>query len=218
MEPIGVPHYAIATCLGGIIGICEILSRYRDAPRKALVTTTAGFYVFVNAVASLVAIALIDSFAITFGVSTDRPETVRLVQVLVAGLGSMVFLRSSLLTLRVGENDVGIGPSGILQILLSAADRGVDRDRAKSRSETVAKIMKDVSFVKARETLPTYCFALMQNLSAEEQQMFGRQIAALASSGMDDTIKAMVLGLTIMNIVGEDVLRVAVDALGEKIR
>ena len=94
----------------------------------------------------------------------------------------------------------------------------MDRYRAKSRSETVARMMKDVSFEKSMETLAAYCFALMQNLPPEEQQQGGKEVAGIASSGMNDAVKAMMHGIALMSIVGEVVLSVSVDALGDKIR
>lgn len=44
-----------------------------------------------------------------------------------AGVSAMAFFRSSLFVVRAGDRDVGVGPSGFLQIFLTAADRAVDR-------------------------------------------------------------------------------------------
>ncbi len=74
----------------------------------------------------------------------------------------MAFFRTSLLVVRAGDRDVAIGPSGFLQIFLTAADRAVDRKRAAARSDAVAEVMKRVDFTKALKALPPYCLALMQ--------------------------------------------------------
>ena len=86
-------------------------------------------------------------------------------QVLLAGFGTMAFFRTSLFTLRVGEADVAIGPAAVLQVILDAADRACDRFRAGPRSSDVIRIMRGVTFERARIALPLHCFALMQNVS-----------------------------------------------------
>jgi IPT/TIG domain len=64
---------------------------------------------------------------------------------------------------------------------------------------------------------PAYCIALMQNLSAADQQELGRTVENLARQTMDDDTMALILGLTLMNFVGANVLGSAIVALGGKI-
>jgi hypothetical protein len=78
--------------------------------------------------------------------------------------------------------------------------------------------MSNVSFAKADVALPTFCLALMQNLPKEDQDQFGRQLAALRTAQMDDQTKLLALGLAIINTVGEDVLLAAVSSLDSRIR
>lgn len=216
------PDYIAVALLGVLVGVGELVSRYRDEPTRALFARQGGLipallYVTINALAALAALGLIHVFGWTFGGAAELPST-RHTQVLVAGFGAMAFFRSSLFTLRVGGQDVGVGPSSVLQIILDAADRAVDRRRARGRSGEVSEIMRDVSFEKASEALPAYCLALMQNLSPEDQAELGRQVKALQPSTMDDQMKALLLGLAILNFVGMDVLESAVRALGDKIK
>jgi hypothetical protein len=58
----------------------------------------------------------------------------------------------------------------------------------------------------------------MQNLPKEDQDQFGRQLAALRTAQMDDQTKLLALGLAIINTVGEDVLLAAVSSLDSRIR
>ncbi len=209
--------YLLVGLFGLLVGAAELVSRYRDAPRKALITAPAFLYVGLNAAAALLALALIYAFDWRFGISGGS-DALWWTRVMIAGLGAMAFFRSSLFTIRVGESDIGVGPGGLLQIVLDAADRAVDRARAKPRALSVTQIMQDVSFDKACEALPAFCFALMQNVPADEQQQFAQQIAALASSSMDDRVKGLNLGLALMNVVGEPVLEAAVETLGDDIK
>jgi hypothetical protein len=196
--------------LGGVIGASEIVSRYRDAPDAALRTLPAIFYIAVNVAASLGALGLMRAFG-WFAQS-------RWTQVLMAGISAMAFFRTSLFVVRAGDRDVGIGPSGFLQIFLSAADRAVDRIRASARSQAVGKIMEGVDYAKAFQALPPYCLALMQNLSPEDQRQLAQAMVRVDQSSADPSVKVRLLGLELINVVGIDVLTAAVRALGEEIR
>jgi hypothetical protein len=201
--------------IGAAVGATEVIARYKDAPFLAVRTGPAQLYVLVNALAALFAYVLIVNFDFKFGAT----EQVGLVQALVASFGSMAFFRSSLFSMKVGETDVAVGPAIFFQVLLFATDRACDRERAEPRSTEVNRIMQGVSFDLARDALPSFCFELMQNIPASEQQQFRLVIDALASSTkMRDSVKVLNLGLMLMNAVGHQVLEAAVRALGEKIQ
>lgn len=201
--------------LGAIIGTTDIISRYRDEPDNALATMPSLFYLFVNGMASTLTLVSIRSFGWDFGL---QGQVGAWTQVLVAGLGAMAILRTSFWNVRVGEQTVPIGLSSFLDTLLSTVDRAVDRKRAQQRALSVTKTMKDVDFDKAAQALPAYCFGLLQNLSPEEQEKFGRKVALLAAAPMNNRVKSLLLGLSLMNLVGEKVLETAVTNLGADIR
>jgi hypothetical protein len=173
-------------------------------------------YVSINILASLGALLFVHVFRWTFGAAS--PDSIRAYQVLVASFGAIAFFRTSLFTATTGDSTIGVGPSVVLASLLDAADREVDRYRATDRSEDVVRLMRNVSFVKAEQALPTYCLALLQNVPDEEQTALRRAVDALAGSVMDDRLKALSLGLQLMNIAGVDVLTAAVNALGDDIK
>lgn len=213
----GALDFAVVLVLGALVGGGELISRYRDAPTKALRSTPALFYLGVNAAAAVSALALVRVFGWTFGVS-GNPDALRWVQVLVAGFSAMALFRSSLFVVRAGTQDIGVGPSGFLQVVLAAADAAVDRLRGTDRSVVVVKIMKPVSFEKAQSALPTYCIALMQNISAQDLKDLGNGVKSIAADSMDAGAKSLCLGLLLMNYVGDEVLKAAVDALGTQIQ
>ncbi len=130
----------------------------------------------------------------------------------------MSLFRSSLFTVRVGNTDVGIGPSSVLKVVLDAADRAVDRKRAAVRDEVIARLMANVSFDKAYQALPAHCFALMQSLPQTDQVAFGQQIKLIQAAQLAPRVKSLLLGLALLNLVGEDVLRSAVNSLGGDIQ
>lgn len=173
------------------------------------------FYLFVNALASVIALLSVRAFEWDFGLQGTRASWT---QVLVAGFGAMALLRASLWNVQVGDETVSIGLKNFLDILLGSVDRAVDRKRAQQRAIAVSKIMHNIDFDKAARPLPAYCFGLLQNLSAEEQDQFARKVALLTNSPMHNRVKSLLLGLSLMNLVGEKVLENAVNNLGDDIR
>ena len=202
-------EWVLAALFGGLVGAGELVCRYRDAPVRAVWNRPAAFYIALNMAASAGALALIRHFGWQFG---GMPP------VLVAGFGAMGLFRTSFFTVRAGDQDIGVGPAAFLQIFLDAADRGVDRWRAQNRAARVSKIMKDVDYAKAFDGLPQYCLSLMRNVPIEDQRVLARGLERLDRETAPDSIRVRVLGLELMNLVGEDVLRDAVNSLGEEIR
>lgn len=212
-----VADYAVVALFGLLVAFGELATRYRDAPTRAIANLSAWGYMALNAVAAVSALALIRLYDVNLDM-TDAEER-RWAQVLLAGFGAMAFFRTSFFIARVGGQDLGMGPSGVLQSLLKVADRGIDRHRARARAGEVTKAMEGVSFEKAQTSLPAYCFALMQNVTQEEQAAVADQVVAkLKVANMPDATRGLALGLALMNIVGEGVLIAAVKSLGDEIK
>src|SRR5262249_19720627 len=152
--------WIVVGMIGGAVGVGELASRYRDEPTKAILSVPSLTYVLLNAGASVAALALGRYFGL-WKLTTDEP--IAWSQVLAAGFGAMVLLRSSVFRARVGDQDVEIGPSSFLESVMNAADRAVDRLRAQERAWTVARMMENVVSERALVVLPSYIVALMQN-------------------------------------------------------
>lgn len=209
--------YGIVMLVAALVGIGELISRYRDAPTDVLRRLPAVLYVTINASAGAVALLVIDEFGWTFGVTGEGAT--RIAQVAAAGLSAMAILRAAVFTVRVGDVDVGVGPNLLLAVVLDAADRAVDRERANRRNALVAEIMDGVDFDKAKQALPSYCLTLMQNVPKEEQRAVAEEVKSLdGASDLNRTVRTLNLGLALLNVVGEDVLRASVRTLGEEIR
>jgi len=209
--------YGLALVFGALFGLSELITRYKDEPGEALQTLPSALYILINASVSCAALFIAKIFGWTFGVTGEADsDKVRIVQLLVSAFSSMALLRSSLFTVRIGNQDVGIGFSAVVQSLLRTTDYAVDRKRAMSR-DTIVKIMERVSFEKAAAVLPAYCLGLMQNLSPADQQTFARDIDAISKLKADNTTKSRLLGLAVINVMGTKVLICAVESLGDKI-
>lgn len=207
-------QWLVAAALGGIISSAEIISRYRDEPDNALRTWPSFFYMSLNALASVGALGGIRVLGWTFGIAD--PLAVGWAQVVVAGIGAMAVLRASLFSVKIDNETVPIGFGRFLDVLLVSVDRAVDRKRAEERGKAVSEIMKNVSFQKAYQALPSYCLALLQNLPLAEQDQLGKKIGLLFNTtGINPRVKSLLLGLALMNLVGENVLKAAVQDLGK---
>lgn len=211
----GIDIFAVLM-LGVLVGFIELISRYRDAPFRTALTYPGLFYMLINGVVAVMALLLIRLFGWNFMPSgaNATPEVDRWTQVLVAGLGAMSVFRSSLLVIGKGDEEVSIGPSAVLEILLDTIDKEVDRFRAQSRARFVKALMKDTTYDDAKRGLPYICMAMMQNLGEKE----GKEIVnAPGKAELYPTttpeVRKLRLGLILMDVVGEDVLRQAVEIM-----
>lgn len=210
-------EWLVTAGVGAIIGIAEIFSRYRDEPDDALLTLPAMGYLAVNASASVAALVVIRLLNWTFGIVAEQ-SIIAWAQVFIAGFSAMAVLRTTIWKVRVNDEDVAVGPSRFLDAVLNTVDRAVDRKRAAQRAVSISNIMKDVDFEKAYQSLPMYCFGLLQNLPSDEQEKVLKRVLVLRSLDVTERVKALLLGLTLMNLVGEQVLATAVRDLGDDIR
>lgn len=202
----------IVALIGGVVGAGELIARYRDAPWKALRCPAAVVYLVLNLGAAVAAYELTVAFGWEFGMAPGSEE-LRWTRVLAAGFGAMALFRSSLFVVRVGSQDLGVGPSTLLTILLAAADREVDRQRGRARAEEVRSLLSGVPWQKARADLPALCLGLVQNASLEEQNELAGAIRDLEDGDLDDEIRVYLVGLELLNFSGIGVLRGAVSLL-----
>jgi hypothetical protein len=208
---------AFVIALGAFTGCVELVGRYRDAPARALSTPGGMMYIAVNVVTAVAGLVVLKTVGADF-IKETNPYNRAIYEALFAGFGSLTFLRSSIFKVRMDDKDVSIGPAILLDILLAAADRGVDRRRGRDRAAEVVETMKRVSFDKAIITLPSFCSSLMQNFNEQDQQKLTVQVKQLAASkGIDPQVRSLLLGLRLLNMFGGDVLRAAVTGLGSQI-
>lgn len=208
-------EYAGVSLLGAAVGLGELVSRYKDDPWSAIKSWAGKIYLLINAAAAAGALGLILTYDWKLGASGDAVAPTRL---LVAGTGAMALFRSSLFTVRIGNADVGVGPSTFLSLILAACDRGVDRKRAESRARDAWRVMHNVDYEKAQVSLPTVSLALMQNLDDNDQTLLANQLDRISKDEDISThAKALALGLALSRAVGFSVLTEAKNSLGSEI-
>jgi hypothetical protein len=163
----------IVAALAGSVGLTELLGRYRSDPTGLVRYVGAWLYVGLNALACVGALFLIRELDLTFG----QRENVDLWRVLVAGFGAITFFRSSLFVIRIGNANVGVGPSLVLGVLLDTFDRDVDRRSASQMSDVIrAPSLDGLDPVLVMDALPVLCLALMQNFGTADQAQLGAEL------------------------------------------
>src|SRR5262245_31757513 len=81
--------YAVSAALGALVAFGDVLSRYRNSPRRALLGSVAAWcYVAINAAASVAALGFLFVFEITF---SQQGTALLWTRILVAGVGAMAF-------------------------------------------------------------------------------------------------------------------------------
>jgi hypothetical protein len=198
---------AAVALLASLVGVAELVGRYRADPWHSLVPSGAALlYIILNAVAGVGALLLIRAFNWDFG----QTEHVDIWQVLVASFGAVAFFRSALFVARIGGEDVGVGPSLILQVLLDACDRQVDRAAAGGMARDVAEQLNitGLSPIQVMDTLPVLCLALMQNFAAADQALLGAELSRFrTASAMGDEAKMLATTIALTKYLGIDVVR-----------
>jgi hypothetical protein len=172
-------QFAAVTLLAGAVAYGELVSRYRDTPGRLLATDPTVVYLCVNIAAAATALALVKEFE---AITAEKHKLIY--ETLLAGFGAIAFFRTSLFTVRVSGNDIGVGPSTLLKALLDSSDTMLNRWQALNRGAMVREIMGSVDFDKPKTALPTTCFTLMTEFPPAVQAGVGEDIEKLVA---DDT-------------------------------
>jgi len=196
--------WAIASFVfGGLVGLSEILSRYRDEPLLAATTVYGFTYLALNGLISLAAFVVLRGYpeAIFPNLADDL-----FLSAVAAGFGGMVVFRSKLFTYRASDGkEYSIGPALVLDTILRTVDQKIDRRRATQRQQ---RIMIDMAGVKDFDNAARYLEASLnsfQNLSKDEKAEITAVIDQYRSlTTWSEQLKIMALGFAFLNIAGEE--------------
>lgn len=205
-----------AAAIAGLVGLVELLSRYRDHPRPLFYETPAWLYVVANALSGAAGLWLIR----VLGLMPDDafPDARAIAEVLIAGFATLALFRSALFRIRVGDSDIDLGPSWLLAEFRKIIHRRLSQSQALHRNRIVANIMEGVDFERAKGALTAHCLSLMDDLPSDEQEATARQIDAYSDvKSLQNRAKCLRLGLILLPLVGEKVLEEAVEALRDDI-
>jgi hypothetical protein len=213
--------YLAVFLLAALVAVAELVARYKDNPSRALLTGAAAGYVALNGVIGAIALYLLMVFAPDLfgyeGCAVAEPpagcEKALLSMVLAAGFGSLAVMRSAFARVTIQGEELGVGPSAIIEILQRALDREVDRQRAFRRMDELPPSLRDMPLDIVNTTLPVLCVELMQNLSAEEKQALDQRLTLVPELKVHEKMRPLVVALILQEYVGKDVLVRAVDKI-----
>lgn len=203
--------YFIVAAIGSVAGVTELISKYNDAPFSALKNAATALVAAVNALASIAALAVIQSSNIVTLPTSIGPGAQTAAQIIVAGIGGMAILRVGI-SFQVGGHALNISLASLLQPLLRAAGNQIDRARAADKLAVTKELMSGLDTTKALKDLPPLCLFLMQSISQEDQKQLADSVKALKEQDIQSELKLISLGSALLNTVGESVLRSAVAA------
>ncbi len=211
-------QYFIVALLGTLLGGAEIISRYRDDPKALLSMPAAYLYILFNAGVSCAALYLIGAFPIEDALDTGLDKSRQIAtNILIAGFGGAAFFRSSIARIKVGETEIGVGPSFVIDAFLGATDREIDRRRAIARTRRIPELMRDIPPDFAAEALTQYCIGTMQNLSAADEKNLETRSAFILNGDLPPSIRSMLIGMILTEYIGQTVLEEAIKMLSKEI-
>ena len=140
-DEIGSRLYFYTFLLGMVTAFAESIGKFKDEPLKALQTYHAIFYHVFN---GLVAVFALNVFILNGGAIATELDQLK--AVLIAGLGSMLLMRSKFFDIKVKDEDVSFGPDQIIKVFLTFMEGAIDRVRAQSRVDFVKTRLANINF------------------------------------------------------------------------
>ena len=202
----------LAFLFGGLVGVAEIASRYRDEPFQAIWSPYGLIYVILNGVISALALLLIFRYKQHFPPAIAEDP---LLAAITAGFGSGAVMRTRLAVLKGPDNkEVSVGPDYVITTLLQIFDRNIDRLRATKRQqlaiENLAEMRRLGNFTNGSRYLLVSLLAF-QNLSEDTKKQLSAIISEYESQQLPDEIKYLALEFVFLTIAGESHFKSVLD-------
>lgn len=205
-----VAPWIVAGIVGAFSGIAELISQF--PPRRALVTRWSGIYILVNIGVAIFALFVYKVLHGPFPTDTP-PQPVAWLGVVGIGLSGMALLRSTI-TVYLGSQPLQLSLSRVPQMILDSISREVREAQDEIVRREVGRIMRGLSFASSFESLPTYCIRQAGNqLTKAQANEIGNYVNNLRDDVMPDAAKAKLMGLYLVEFVGERALERAVNEL-----
>lgn len=199
--------YALATLIGAGVGLSELLSRYSWTIRNICSSAAGWAYLAINGAAALLAYL----FAVDWGFDkglTGKPEGWR---VLAVSLLAMVFLRSSLATIRIGDREVGVGLVSLVEVFLRRAEKVLDQGVSRDRWTNVGARTSELTYDATRAYFVTVAESLLRSLNDTERDSWHRELTKIDESDVDADTKMRLLAICIADRLGDDLFATIAD-------
>jgi hypothetical protein len=197
-----ITQHPLAFCVfivGALAGLAEFLGKFRDEPIKVLRTAQALTYLSFNGLIAVFAYVVLVAYETATVSLLDQIKVV-----VVAGLGSMLIMRSRLFNVKIGNEDYAFGPDQIIKVYMRFMEKAIDRVRAKERFEGVTRTMEGIDFGRVCSHA-VVALQAAQTLSADELKKLLEKIGEIkADNVLTWQEKSHRLAYAIMDEMGED--------------
>jgi hypothetical protein len=188
------------------VGLSEILTRYRDEPLIASLTSSGLSYLALNGTISLAAFALLRGYPTAI---FPRLEHDLFLTAVVAGFGAMTIFRAKLFTYKSDDGkEYSIGPAIVLETILKTIDQKIDQKIDRRRAtQRQGRVFHGTNTLHDFEHTAQYIEATLgsfQNLTPEQKQLISLVINDFRSSNYHDRLKLMGLGFAFLDLAGEE--------------
>lgn len=145
----------LAATLGLLVGVVELVKRYRDEPVNAVLSPWGLIYLLVNALISLVALYLVYLFPAVFGgLAQNKP-----LAALAAGAGAAAIMRTRIALFKGADGkDLALPLDYLINELLSLADKHIDRHRAPNAANWWSGTWRTSASSAPSRRRPTTCW------------------------------------------------------------
>jgi len=191
--------YALSIMIGAVVGFSELLSRYRWPVRNILSAAAGWIYLAINGAAALLAYRLAIDWGFDAG-TAGKPEGWR---VLAISVLAMVLLRSSLLSVRIGDREVGIGLVTLIEVFLRRAEKVLDQGVSAARWKSVGARTSELAYDATRDYFATVAQTLLQSMTDTEKDSLHRELTKIQESEVDADTKMRLLAICIADRLGD---------------
>lgn len=197
-------HFA-AFSLGALTAFAEIIQKFGDEPLQALGTFEALMYHALNGLISVAALSILLLYPEFY--EKETAGSLEMIQiVLVAGLGSMLVMRSKLFNVKMGESEIAFGPEQIINVFLRFMEDSIDRVRASARIDFVIRVMNNLAF----EMIEEYTLTMLESTQAlaDKKNKLIKDIKDIKNDNeiTNTQLRSYRLGFLLLNTMGENFL------------
>ena len=195
--------YLFAFLIGFAVGLSELLSRYDWSIKMILASGPGWTYTVVNGVAAAIAYRAAVDWNIPAGLM-GKPECWRVL--LVSGI-AMAVLRSAFATVRIGDEQVGVGFVSIVNVFLSRAERGLDQHLTSRRWKHVGLIVADLEYEATREYFLGVTLTVLPSLTNTERATIQFETDKIQKMDVDTDTKMVLLAMYVAAILGDELFQ-----------
>jgi len=207
-------NFFLVFIFGSIFGFSELLNRY-PISKYIFKVWQSYLYIFLNGLISIFALLLIKHFR---SEELNQISKIEINNIIIAGIGGMMILRSSIFSVKHRGEKVDIGLGTIAQIFLDSVEKNIVNNSAPIRFEEIEKLMEGIDFDKAKNELSTLCISSIDNFSKEDADMLTKEIENLSNLDILNKNKSLILGKNIALHCDTKILEKAIAYLGDSIK